>query len=57
MNTNFKLLNENTNNSSTRYYQFNPFYPSTGSQRTKTFFYTGINDWNSQPNSIKETKS
>ena len=33
------------------------FPPSTGSQGTKTFFYTGINDWNSLPNSIKEIKS
>ena len=32
------------------------FLPSTGSQGTKTFFNTGINDWNSLPNSIKETK-
>ena len=38
MNTNFKLLNENTNRSSTRSYQFNFFLPSTGSQGTKTFF-------------------
>ena len=57
MNTNFKLLNENTNRSSTRSYQFNFFLPSTGSQGTKTVFYTGINDWNSLPNSIKEIKS
>ena len=57
MNTNFKILNENTNRSSTRSYQFNFFLPSTGSQGTKTFFYTGINDWNSLPNSIKEIKS
>ena len=30
------------------------FLPSTGSQGTKTFFYTGINDWNSLQNRIKE---
>ena len=55
MNTNFKLLNENTNRSSTRSYQFNFFLPSTGSQGTKTFFFAGINDWISLLNSIKET--
>ena len=38
MNTNFKLLNENVNRSSTRSYQYNFFLPSTGSQGTKTFF-------------------
>merc|ERR1712240_974771 len=57
MNTNSKLLNENTNRSSTRSYQFTFFLPSTGSLGTKTFFYTGIKDWNSLPNSIKEIKS
>ena len=57
MNTNFKLLNENVNRSSTRSYQYNFFLPSTGSQGTKTFFYTGINDWNSLPNNIKEIKN
>ena len=56
MNTNFKMLNENVNRSSTRSYQSNFFLPSSGSQGSKTFFYTGINDWNSLPNSIKEIK-
>ena len=57
MNTNFKMLNENVNRSSTRSYQSNFFLPSSGSQGSKTFFYTGINDWNSLPNSIKEIKN
>ena len=38
MNTNFKLLSENVNISSTRSFQFNIFIPITGSQGTKTFF-------------------
>ena len=54
MSNNFKLLNENENRCSTRSYAFNFFLPSTGSQGTKTFFYTGINDWNALPNNIKE---
>ena len=57
MNTNFQLLNENENRCSTRSYAFNFFLPSTGSQGTKTFFYTGINDWNALPNNIKEIKN
>ena len=35
---------------------FNFFLPCTGSQAMKTF-YTGINDWNALPNSIKEIKN
>ena len=57
MMTNFECLNENEDRSNTRSYKFNFFLPSTGSQGTKTFFYTGINDWNSLPNSIKEIKN
>ena len=56
MNTNFELLNENTERTKTRSYMFNFFLPCTGSQAMKTF-YTGINDWNAPPNSIKEIKN
>ena len=57
MKINFELLNENPERTKTRSYMFNFFLPCTGSQAMKTFFYTGINDWNALPNSIKEIKS
>ena len=57
MKTNFELLNENTERAKTRSYMFNFFLPCTGSQAMKTFFYTGINDWNALPNNIKEIKN
>ena len=57
MKTNFELLNENPERTKTRSYMFNFFLPCTGSQAMKTFFYTGINDWNALPNSIKEIKN
>ena len=54
MNTNFDLLSENENRCSTRSYEFNFFLPGIGPQGMKTFFYTGIKDWNALPNNIKE---
>ena len=57
MNTNFDLLSENENRCSTRSFEFNFFLPGIGPQGMKTFFYTGIKDWNALPNNIKEIKN
>ena len=57
MNTNFNLLSENENRCSTRSFEFNFFLPGIGPQGMKTFFYTGIKDWNALPNNIKEIKN
>ena len=55
--SNFQLRSETENRNTTRSTAHDFFIPRVSSQGTKTFFYTGIKDWNALPTNIKESRN